>query len=56
MVSLDENLRRDRIKLVKECIEAASEVGVNIINLFSGPAPWDAKAPRIPEDISEGKA
>jgi len=56
VVSLDENLRKDRIELVKECIEAANETGVHILNLFSGPAPWDPKAPRIPEDISEGKA
>lgn len=56
VVSLDENLRKDRIELVKECIEVANETGVHILNLFSGPAPWDPKAPRIPEDISEGKA
>lgn len=56
VVNLNEKIRRDRIELVKECIEVVSEVGVNIINLFSGPAPWDPKAPRIPEDISEGKA
>jgi len=56
VISLNEKIRRDRIELVKECIETASEVGVSIVNLFSGPAPWHAKAPRIPEDISEGKA
>lgn len=56
VVSLDENLRRDRIDLVTKYIITASEVGVKILNLFSGPAPWDPKAPRIPEDISEGKA
>lgn len=56
VVSLNEKLRKDRIDLVKECIIAAGEVGVEIINLFSGPAPWDPKAPKIPRDISEGKA
>ena len=56
IISLDKNLRRDRINLVKECIEAANDIGVHIINLFSGPAPWDPKAPRIPGNISEGKA
>ncbi len=55
VVNLNEKIRRDRIELVKECIEVVSEVGVNIINLFSGPAPWDPKAPRVPEDIFEGK-
>lgn len=55
-VSLDEKLREDRISLVKECIEAAGKTGVGTINLFTGPAPWDKKAPRISEDISEGEA
>jgi len=56
VINLNEEIRRDRINLTKECIVAAGEVGIEIINLFSGPAPWDPKAPRIPEDISEGKA
>ncbi len=56
IVNLNEKVRRDRIDLVKKYIVTASEVGVKILNLFSGPAPWDPKAPRIPEDISEGKA
>lgn len=53
---MSEKIRRDRIDLVKNSIVAASEVGVKVINLFSGPAPWDQKAPKIPKDISEGKA
>lgn len=56
VVSLDEKVRRDRIDLVKRCIEAAGQVGVNMINIFTGPAPWNPEAPRIPKDISEGKA
>lgn len=56
VVNLNKKIRRDRIELVKECIAAASEVGVKVMNLFSGPAPWDPEAPRILEDISEGKA
>jgi len=55
-VCKDTNLRIDRINLVKECIVASKESDVNIINLFTGPAPWDPNAPRIPQDISEGKA
>lgn len=56
VVSLDEQTRNDRIKLVEECINAAKEVGVGTLNLFTGPAPWDRNAPKIPEDISEGAA
>ncbi|MGQ9632149.1 MAG: sugar phosphate isomerase/epimerase family protein [bacterium] len=55
-VSLDEGERRDRIELTKECIQAAGENKLNVVNVFTGPAPWDPKAPRIPEDISEGEA
>jgi len=56
VVSLDEGTRMDRIKLVEECINAAREVGVSTLNLFTGPAPWNPKTPKIPEDISEGSA
>ena len=56
MVTLDEKLRKSRIELVKECIKAASQVGVKTINLFTGPALWDPKAPKIPKDITEGRA
>lgn len=56
VVCLDEKLRKDRIDSVTECIVAASEAGIKVINVFSGPAPWDPRAPRIPEDISEKKA
>ncbi len=56
MVSLDENVRRDRIDLVKECIEAAHDADVSILNVFSGPAPWNPEAPKLGSDISEGQA
>jgi len=56
VVTLDEKIRKNRVDLVKECIKAASQVNVKTINLFTGPAPWDPKAPKIPRDITEGKA
>jgi sugar phosphate isomerase/epimerase len=56
VVTLNEKLREDRIRLVKECIEMASQTGLDIINLFTGPAPWDPEAPKIPKDITEGAA
>ncbi len=56
MVSLDENARRDRIDLVRECIEAAHDADVGILNVFSGPAPWNPEAPKLGSDISEGQA
>lgn len=56
IVTLKENIRKERIEVVKKCIKAASDVKVNIINLFTGPAPWDPNAPKINVDISEEKA
>lgn len=55
-VSLDKGVRRDRIELTKECIQAAGENGLNVMNVFTGPAPWLPDAPKIPDDISEGEA
>ena len=54
--TLDEEARKDRVAHVAECIEAAARHGIGIINLFSGPAPWDPNAPKLGEDIGEGQA
>ena len=56
IVCLDDAVREDRIKLVLECIEAAAEFGISTLNVFTGPAPWNPKAPRIGRDVSEGDA
>ena len=56
VVSLDDDAREDRIRLVLECIEAAAAVGVSTLNLFTGPAPWDEQAPVVGKNISEGAA
>lgn len=55
-VCIDKKTRNDRIQFVKECIEAAAAADIHVINAFTGPAPWDPHAPRIPRDISEGAA
>ena len=55
-VSLDESVRRQRIQFVVDSILAASSCDVKILNLFTGPAPWDATAPKLGRDISEGAA
>jgi sugar phosphate isomerase/epimerase len=52
----DSVLRKDRSKLVEECILAAADVGIKNLNVFSGPATWDPEASRIPEDITQGNA
>jgi sugar phosphate isomerase/epimerase len=55
-VCLDEAARRDRIAYSIETIEACGACGVGIVNLFTGPAPWDPRAPKIGHDVSQGAA
>lgn len=56
LVCLDEAVRRDRIAVVCEYIEAAAAADRPLLNVFTGPASWDPGAPRIPRDLSEGTA
>lgn len=56
LVTPDERVRGDRLTAIRECIKAVSQVGIRTMNLFTGPAPWDPTAPRIPDDMAEGKA
>lgn len=55
-VCLDEGIRRDRILYTLEAIKACADTGVAVVNLFTGPAPWDPCAPRVGRDISQGAA
>jgi sugar phosphate isomerase/epimerase len=55
-VTTDEARRADRIAYTLEAIEACAEAGVSTVNLFTGPAPWDESAPRIPAGLSLGAA
>ena len=52
----DEALRRDHIALTKECIEAAAEIGVRVVNVSPGPQCWVPGHVKIPEEMSEGAA
>lgn len=52
----DERTRRDHIELTKECIAAAADVGVHLVNVHTGPQRWVPGHMRIPEEISEGTA
>jgi sugar phosphate isomerase/epimerase len=56
-VTLDKNTWSDRIKHTIEIIQGIGRLGSKaLINLFTGPAPWDPYAPRLTKDISEGSA
>lgn len=56
LVLLDEDLRHSNIALIKQCIRAYSEVGINTINLFTGPCPWISNPLVIDQDLPMGKA
>lgn len=49
-------LREDRILLTLECIDAAADMGVSTVNLFTGPAQWNPSSPKIGVDLAEGDA
>lgn len=55
-VTRDEAARADRVTHTIECLEAAARHGVETLNLFSGPAPWDPSAPTLGRDMPEGEA
>jgi len=55
-VTQDRNLFENRVSLVQDSISAARKIGINVLNLFTGPAPWDPQAPRLGIDLTEGEA
>jgi len=55
-VTLDPSLYESRLRLVADSITAAGKTGIELLNLFTGPAPWDPHAPRLGIDLSEGEA
>jgi sugar phosphate isomerase/epimerase len=55
-VTLDTTRYQERIDLVAASIRTAAQTGIPVLNLFTGPAPWDPKAPRLGVDIREGEA
>ncbi|MBE0684647.1 MAG: sugar phosphate isomerase/epimerase [Anaerolineaceae bacterium] len=55
-VTLDKTIFDKRVEFVADSILTASNIGIDTINLFTGPAPWDPLAPQLGKDISEGEA
>ncbi|MBT3268968.1 TIM barrel protein [Candidatus Poribacteria bacterium] len=56
LVSLDDDARRVRIDRTVRAIHAAGECDVATVGTMTGPAPWDANAPKVGRDISESAA
>ncbi|UCF57235.1 MAG: sugar phosphate isomerase/epimerase [Deltaproteobacteria bacterium] len=55
-VHLDESIRRKGLTLTLDCIKAASDLGIGIINCYTGPAPFmGLGSPCLHKEISEGK-
>jgi sugar phosphate isomerase/epimerase len=56
LVEGDEATRHQRISTMTEVIRQAGELGVSNLNVYTGPAPWNPRAPRLGTDIREGEA
>ena len=56
-VHFDESVRRKEIALTTDCIRAAGDLGIGIVNCYTGPAPFmGIGSPTLHQDISEGQA
>ena len=54
-VHLDEKVRRHELDLTADCIRAAGDLGIGVVNCFTGPAPFmGLGAPTLHEEITEG--
>ncbi len=56
LVCLDDDARRARIERTVRAIHAAGECDVATVGAMTGPAPWDANAPKVGRDITESAA
>ena len=56
LVCLDDDKRKSLIAKTIRVIEATGECGVATVGTMTGPAPWDAAAPKIGQDLSESAA
>ncbi|HYB02934.1 MAG TPA: sugar phosphate isomerase/epimerase, partial [Nitrososphaerales archaeon] len=55
-ITLDEERRKERVRLTKEKIQLASDCGISIVKGLTGPYPWDKNALKLGVDLSEGTA
>jgi len=55
-VTLDDNIRKERTKLVQAKIEVVKEAGIDMINQFTGPAYWNETPLKLGREIKEGRA
>lgn len=55
-VHLDAKVRRHELDLTADCIRAAGDLGIGVVNCFTGPAPFMGLGapPTLHEEIAEG--
>jgi inosose dehydratase len=56
LVTVKEDLRLQRTKLLESYIEAAGQLSIPVLNVFTGPMTWATDFERIGNDISEQAA
>lgn len=55
-VTFDEGRRAAAIETTLKAIDLAAELGIETLNVFTGPAPWDPSAPKLNGDLTERMA
>ena len=56
-VHFDNSVRKDELDLTTDCIRAAGDLGIGVVNCFTGPAPFmGLGAPMLHQEITEGEA
>lgn len=56
LILLNPTNRRENISFIKNCIKKYSQVGIDTINLFTGPVPWIPDPLIIGKDVTMGEA
>ena len=52
----DEGRRRENMELTRECIVAAADIGVHVVNVSPCPQRWMPGHVKIPQEMSDGAA
>jgi sugar phosphate isomerase/epimerase len=56
LVTRNERARAKRVRLLQSMLEAANELSVPLMNVFTGPMTWNPEFEMLGRDISEGAA
>ncbi len=57
LVHRDDSVREKELQLTLDCIAAAADLGIGVLNIYTGPAPFmEIGSPVLHQQISEGEA